>query len=174
MKLNELDPQLAADTATKLHSTPPNNNLQTKIPTEPTTTPTEPTTTPTTPKPERIDATKLKDYNNKNPLHATWSRVFSRQKYDAKRSGKSWTITQEQAWNIINEQNWRCALSGDKFTPAGGRTDTQASLDRIDSAKGYEPDNIQYVTLRVNWLKREMPQNIFVALCKKIAEHSGD
>ena len=114
-------------------------------------------------------AKSLKGYDCQNPMHSSWSRTFSRAAYESKRRGLIWNITIEQAWNKINGQSWRCALSNVAFTTAGSRDDCQASLDRIDSDKGYEPDNIQYVTLRVNYCKRELSESKFIELCKQIS-----
>jgi hypothetical protein len=47
--------------------------------------------------------------------------------------------------------------------------DQTASLDRIDSSKGYEIDNIQWVHVMVNMCKNKYPQDKFVEMCKAIA-----
>ena len=36
-----------------------------------------------------------------------------------------------------------------------GRTDNSPSIDRIDSSKGYEPDNIQVISWRANRIKND-------------------
>ena len=116
--------------------------------------------------------TTLKGYNPSNPLHSSWSRIFSRQKYEAQRGGKSWNITPEHAWEIINKQNWHCALSGVQFTPGGARNRTQMSLDRINSSIGYESGNLQYVTLVVNYMKKNLSDQDFISICKQVAGHA--
>lgn len=78
------------------------------------------------------------------------------------------------AWNLFIKQGKRCALSGRVLTmdptsmAAGAST---ASLDRIDSHKGYVRDNVQWVHLVVNDLKSNMQQDEFVAWCRDIATH---
>lgn len=114
----------------------------------------------------------LSQYDSKNPMHASWARIFTRQKYEARRGSWTWNITNEYAWKVINDQNWRCALSGVPFTVGGSRSRTQPSLDRIDSSKGYEPGNIQYVTLVVNLAKKNMTDADFITMCKQVAGHS--
>jgi hypothetical protein len=116
---------------------------------------------------------QLPGYDSSNPLHSTWSRVFSRQTYEAKRKGFAVNITAADAWNVINEQGWRCALTGVAFVPAGTASPNQASLDRIDSKQGYIHGNIRYVTYRVNMFKKDWPDDVFFALCKQIASHVG-
>jgi hypothetical protein len=117
--------------------------------------------------------TKLPGYNSSNPLHSSWSRVFSRQTYEAKRKGFEVNITAADAWNIINNQKWKCALTGVDFVAAGTASPNQASLDRIDSKKGYVHGNIRYVTYRVNMFKKDWPDDVFFTLCKQIATHVG-
>lgn len=45
-----------------------------------------------------------------------------------------------------------------------------ASLDRIDSSKGYVVDNVQFVSMALNFMKNDMPHNDVIQLCKIIAE----
>jgi hypothetical protein len=46
----------------------------------------------------------------------------------------------------------------------------KASLDRIDSSKGYEVGNIQYVSAYINYMKNDLTQSEFDALLKLIKE----
>lgn len=60
-----------------------------------------------------------------------------------------------------------CALSGQELSMKfGGRT---ASLDRIDSTRGYEPDNVQWVSCEVNMMKRNLTQERFLDICKAVS-----
>lgn len=50
-----------------------------------------------------------------------------------------------------------------------------ASLDRIDSSKGYEIGNIQFISTAINYMKNTMSHEDTLKLCKIIAEkYSGD
>jgi hypothetical protein len=77
------------------------------------------------------------------------------------------------------EQEGRCALTGMemKLVDVGGtnvksgRNLAAPSVDRIDSAKHYTPDNIQIVMAAVNMMKGELPQEVFLEFCDKIAGH---
>jgi hypothetical protein len=83
------------------------------------------------------------------------------------------TITKEWAWNLYEQQNRKCALSGVPILlyPNNDRYRLQtASLDRIDSSKGYIEGNLQWVHKRVNFLKRNYPEKELVFWCTKIAE----
>lgn len=43
------------------------------------------------------------------------------------------------------------------------------SLDRIDSSRGYEVGNVQWVTKYVNWAKNDLSQEDFINLCIAVA-----
>ena len=49
--------------------------------------------------------------------------------------------------------------------------DGTASLDRIDSSKGYTKDNVQWVHKDINYIKRDLSDSEFITLCKKVATH---
>ena len=73
-------------------------------------------------------------------------------------------------------QRFRCSLSG---LPIRLPTDTYdkastASLDRIDSSKGYIPGNVQWVHKKINMMKNRLPDSEFIALCAAVVKHSVD
>jgi len=77
-------------------------------------------------------------------------------------------ITIEYAWKLFIQQDKKCALSDiDIFFEKDGMT--TASLDRIDSSKGYVEGNVQWVHKDVNIMKHHYDQNYFIKICKKIA-----
>ena len=45
-----------------------------------------------------------------------------------------------------------------------------ASLDRIDSSKGYVKGNVQWVHKDINKMKTDFEQSIFIKLCKSVAD----
>lgn len=47
-----------------------------------------------------------------------------------------------------------------------------ASLDRIDSTKGYTLDNIQWVHKHINVMKMDLDQEYFIKLCKLVTKKS--
>lgn len=78
-------------------------------------------------------------------------------------------LSVEDAWSLFQEQGGLCALSGVSLTcyaPRGERP--SASLDRIDSSKGYSLDNVQWVHKHVNLMKRSLSNEEFVAFCRKV------
>lgn len=66
-----------------------------------------------------------------------------------------------------------CALSGVPISLGGigrkGHITRTASLDRIDSLKGYIYGNVQWVHKSVNLMKQDMDESEFKDFCKKIA-----
>ena len=49
-----------------------------------------------------------------------------------------------------------CPVLGVKLERAKDNTDSSPSIDRIDSTKGYTPDNIAVISWRANMLKNNM------------------
>lgn len=83
-------------------------------------------------------------------------------------------ITIEEAWAKFLTQDRRCALTGVQLVFGGvrdpGRT---ASLDRIDSSKGYVSGNIQWISKPINRMKWDLGEAEFVELCRAVAGHAG-
>ena len=51
---------------------------------------------------------------------------------------------------------------------------TTASLDRIDSNKGYVEGNVQWVHVDVNYMKLDYDQDYYINICRLIAKRMGD
>jgi hypothetical protein len=99
-----------------------------------------------------------------------WTRVV----HGATKRGIEVSITWQEGFLLMEQQAFRCAYTGRKLTlPVstdwGRYRKCTASLDRIDSAKGYEPGNVQWVEKRINLMKRDIPHDAFVRLCKIVA-----
>ena len=70
---------------------------------------------------------------------------------------------------IYKDQRGLCALSGLKMTWMKGKiTLTSLSIDRIDSSKGYERDNVRLVCHGVNRLKGDATDADMLAMAKAI------
>lgn len=86
-------------------------------------------------------------------------------------------ITIEYVWKLFLKQNKRCALSGEILTFPKLNTNVEfkkstASLDRIDSSKGYVKGNVQWVHKDVNIMKNIYNEKYFINMCRKIAEYN--
>lgn len=74
-------------------------------------------------------------------------------------------ITKEQVWEMFICQNRKCKLSGVEIS---FKLKT-ASIDRIDSKKGYLMNNIQLVHKDINLMKNHFNQEYFITMCNLIA-----
>jgi hypothetical protein len=99
---------------------------------------------------------------------------YSRVKANASKRKIPFNISIEDMWNKYIEQAGCCALSGQVMVPPTNKNNkmkTKASLDRIDSNKGYTIDNIQWVTGIINIIKADLEEKYFVELCRKISDY---
>lgn len=96
---------------------------------------------------------------------------FYRIQRNAKVRNISFDITLQDMWDQWVTQKMECALTGIplelRWNTIG--TDTTASLDRIDSSKGYTTDNIQWVHKDINRMKMNLTEERFVELCRLVA-----
>jgi len=75
------------------------------------------------------------------------------------------------AWELYEKQNGCCALTGLPIPmPTRVEDGFVASLDRIDSSKGYIQGNVQWVHKHVNTMKWDFDQDYFFELCRLISE----
>lgn len=86
------------------------------------------------------------------------------------------SISIADGWSLFLRQDRRCALTGiELFFGKWSRTwkqQTSASLDRIDSQRGYVLGNVQWVHKSVNRMKMDMDQSEFICFCKAVSEHN--
>jgi hypothetical protein len=106
-----------------------------------------------------------------------WSSI----KGHSKRFGRviEFSITIEYAWDLFLKQDRKCALTGLEIAfPDYHRDavdlDNCASLDRIDSNKGYIEDNIQWVHKKINIMKMDFDQDKFIEWCKIITRNQKE
>jgi len=74
-------------------------------------------------------------------------------KSSALKRGREFNITNEFLWNLYIQQKRKCALSGLDINFSCYSEKQTASLDRIDSSKGYLADNVQWVHRDANYMK---------------------
>lgn len=93
-----------------------------------------------------------------------WNNVIK----NSKKRNVPFTITIQDGWRLFLKQRRKCNLSGMpiEFLP---QKKTTASLDRIDSSRGYDIDNVQWLHKKVNKLKSDFTVNELVHLCKEIS-----
>ena len=79
-----------------------------------------------------------------------------------------WDITFEHLADLLIEQDFKCALTGWDIDAMEVNVNT-ASLDRIDSSKGYIEGNVQWVHKMVNMSKQQYTQEEFIDMCTAVA-----
>ena len=95
---------------------------------------------------------------------------------NCKKRYKECSITLDDLYEQWQKQNGICPYSGIKLKIATYTKNHKdpiyaASIDRIDSTKGYIPGNIQFVSTCLNYLKNTMSDSDTRFVCKCIAEH---
>lgn len=100
--------------------------------------------------------------------------LWNRYKNSAKKRNITFEITCEYAWGLFLKQNGKCALTNSEISFTGIKKYNTASLDRIDSRKGYIPGNVQWLHVNVNKLKLDLEQEKFVELCSQISLHHAN
>lgn len=110
-------------------------------------------------------------------IHMTyWKRIERK----ARERGLELNISVDYIWNLYEKQNGKCALSGmdiklDRTHRTNSKIQSQntASLDRIDSTKGYIEGNVQWVYFDLNFMKWNTDNNLFIDRCHKITNFNG-
>jgi len=79
-------------------------------------------------------------------------------------------------WDLFLRQERKCALSGLHLTfPKNNNKEelkkSTASLDRIDSSKGYTKDNVQWVHKDINRMKNVYSQEHFIEMCRRVSNN---
>lgn len=99
---------------------------------------------------------------------------YGRVQKNALRRNIEWSVTMEHLQAQYDRQQGCCALTGVPLTLLIKTKDTgktTASLDRIDSSKGYTVDNVQWVHKDINFMKQDLPESRFIELCRLVATH---
>jgi hypothetical protein len=120
-------------------------------------------------------ASKCKECRRAKYVGEISGRFFNRIKQSANRGRKlQFNITQQYIWDLFLKQDRKCAFTDiEIFFPKQFRDVWTASLDRIDSSKGYIEGNVQWVHKDINVMKQDMSDEEFIEWCKKIVKFRG-
>lgn len=106
--------------------------------------------------------------------------LFAHIKSKADARNMEFRLTQQFLWDLLVEQDFKCKLSGLPIYIStkikNGNPDFSfitASVDRIDSKKGYTKDNVQWVHKDVNRMKQAFPEERLLELCQLITNRGG-
>ena len=95
-------------------------------------------------------------------------RIFKGQA-DAK--GKYWDLDIIYLGDLFEKQKGKCAYTGWELEIGTHKTPKTASLDRIDSSKGYIKGNVQWVHKDVNIAKNIFSHENFLKMCLDIVKN---
>ena len=99
---------------------------------------------------------------------------------NAKRRNKEFNLTLEYLKELWEKQNGRCSYTGWKLKNLPNLsyanqlplTPDRASLDRIDSSKGYVKGNVQYVSYMAQCAKHEFTEKDLYKFCEAVVQSS--
>lgn len=108
-------------------------------------------------------------------IHEMGGSYLSFARNGAKQRNLLFNITIDDMWNKFIAQDRRCSLSGILLVLNKSRNDISgtASLDRIDSSKGYAIDNIQWVHKDINRMKMNLSEDYFIQMCGLVYLNRG-
>lgn len=95
----------------------------------------------------------------------------------AKIRNLEYSVTNDYLWNIYEKQNRLCAISKLPIIFAKSCTEQKerkatASLDRIDSSKGYVEGNVQWVHKHINEMKKRYTDEYYTFMCQQVAKNT--
>lgn len=108
--------------------------------------------------------------------------TFSYFKRNAKIRNIEWSedLTIDYLWGLLQKQKFKCKYTSLPIELTeirkGSNIDFEkmtASIDRIDSNKGYQKDNIQWVHKDINRMKWAFPENRFLELCYLVNKYGN-
>lgn len=87
----------------------------------------------------------------------------------ARKKKMDFDIDAKFLWELILKQKYLCAISKLKIS-----LDKNASVDRIDSSKGYTKDNVWWVHKDINKMKMDLPMDRFLELCDTVSQSNKE
>lgn len=116
-------------------------------------------------------------------IHLLSGYYFNQLRHGATSRNLEFCIDLEYLWDLFEQQNRLCALTKLPITlsPTYGidfkkqdKHKQTASLDRIDSNKGYIIGNVQWVHKTINRMKSNLVEDYFVDLCKLVVQNTSN
>jgi hypothetical protein len=125
---------------------------------------------------------KCMESSNKGSTNPNWkggelmgASLLASYRFSAKRRNLPFNMTIKDIEEVYHSQDGKCRFTGVDLTfPKTSKgSDYTASIDRIDSSKGYNKDNIQLVYKSINIMKMALPDDEFIRLCTLVHNHVG-
>lgn len=93
----------------------------------------------------------------------------------AKKRNIEFNVSQQYLWDLFVKQDQKCNLTGQPINLSAKSKNCNpdyskftASLDRIDSTKGYVEGNVQWVHKVINRFKNKYSMSNFLAMCEAV------
>lgn len=102
------------------------------------------------------------------------SRFLSSFKAGAESRNLEWNLTLQDLDRLWESQLACCAYSGIPLVFGQTNLEQTASLDRIDSSKGYFLNNVQFVHKVINQMKWNLKEEVFLDFCNKVKDLTLD
>lgn len=121
---------------------------------------------------KKIELQRKAIFEGYGEIYAThWNDI----KYSAKQRNLKFDISIEYVWELFIKQGRKCSLTGVPlcFNSRCWIYDGTASLDRIDSSKGYIEGNVQWIHKNINMMKQQYSTELFFDWCKKVVIHNN-
>lgn len=120
---------------------------------------------------KEIDSSKMPKRCNHSYMYnidSIWSNIL-RSALGIKSGRKRLEIDIDRKYieKLFVKQKCLCALSGIKIFLG-----INASLDRVDSSKGYIKDNVQWIHKDLNQVKGSLDSMYFLEICKNVSDFS--
>lgn len=95
--------------------------------------------------------------------------VYSHIQWGANKRNIEFNISKEYLWDLYQFQEGKCYYTGLDISLNTRNNIKTASLDRIDSTKGYIEGNVKWVHKRINIMKNIFSHDEFINTCKLIS-----
>lgn len=106
--------------------------------------------------------------------------LYNQIKFNASQRNIEFEVDIKYLWDLYQVQKGKCAISGvdlelsKQYANRIRKTKhyETASLDRIDSTKGYVKGNVHWIDKEINYMKRSMSMEKFIKVCKIITQYN--
>lgn len=115
------------------------------------------------------------NYSDEQKLDKIILTRFLEAKARAEKKQIDFDLTIDFLKELFFKQKQQCDISKIKMTYEldSGRINTNLSLDRIDSSKGYTKDNIHLVCMAINQMKSDLDIETLLYFCKEIIKNNS-
>lgn len=117
-------------------------------------------------------------FGKRNPYFSGYEEISGTQlrviRDNALKRNIEYNISNEYIWDLFIAQNRKCALSNIELTFKNKKNKGTASLDRIDSSKGYIEGNVQWIHKHINKMKTDFNQDYFIEMCSLISKKNNE